>query len=86
MPRPLPLSPALPEQALKHLRVIRHDDVYPEVQEPAHLRGIVYRPHVNPHSPRVGRPDRAWRDELYPPVLDGHLERLVGRVKERLEV
>src|SRR5215218_9660242 len=86
MSRPLPLSPELPEQALQYLRAVCHDDVHPEVQQPVHLRRIVYRPHVHPHPPGMGGPEKSRRDELDPPVLDGHLERIVGRGHERLEM
>src|SRR5829696_5418501 len=83
---PLPAGPVLFEQARQHPRSVGHDDVHPEIQQPTHLAGVVYGPHVHPRSPGVGGPHEARRDQLDPLVLDGHLERVVGGARQRLEV
>src|SRR3712207_1177418 len=78
----LPLSAALLEHARERLRAIGHDDVHPKVEQAAHLAGLVYRPRVHPHAPRVSRPQKARGDQRDPLVFDGHLERVAGRTAQ----
>src|SRR5919202_2098503 len=74
----LPLSSMLLEYVRQRLRAVGHDYIRPEVEQAAHLTGVVYRPHVHPHAPRVCRLHKARRGQRDPPVFDGHLERVVG--------
>src|SRR5215207_3787261 len=67
------------------LGTIGHDPVGAEVEHAAHLAGFVYRPHVHPHAPVVGRLEKARGDHLHPPVLGGHLERVVGVTVQALQ-
>src|SRR5215211_1645640 len=61
------------------VRAVGHNDIDPEIEQAAHLGGIVYRPHLYSHSPGVGSIQKARRDQRDPLVFYRHLEPFVVR-------
>src|SRR5690349_21764475 len=75
-----PPEPASYQDVLQDRRLVRHDPVYAEIDEPTHLRWLIDGPHMDLEAQLVRVVDQGSVDHPHAPLDDGKLG-AAGRVR-----